>query len=59
MSDRSLPARDRHALARIHHRVQPLTYGASGLLLVLAVLSPDFRDAAVHVCQTLIAIILN
>ncbi len=59
MSTRSLPARARPSLARARHKVQTVTYVASGLLIVLAVLSPDFRHAAVHVCQSLIALILN
>ncbi len=59
MSDRSLPARQRPSLARAHHKVQLATYSISGLLVVLAILSPDFRRAAAHVFSALIALILN
>ena len=59
MPDRSLAARARLPLARIHHRIQLTTYPISGLLIVLAVLSPDFRHAAAHVISVLTSIILN
>ena len=59
MSDRSLTARARPSLAQAHHRLQLATYPISGLLVVLAILSPDVRRAAVHVFSVLISIILN
>ncbi|MBW8735022.1 MAG: hypothetical protein JF571_12100 [Asticcacaulis sp.] len=59
MPTRSLPARARPSLARAHHKVQTVTYLAAGPLVIMAVLSPDFRHAVVHVCQSLITLILN
>ena len=59
MPVRSLTARARPSLAQAHHKVQTVTYVASSLLIVLAVLSPDFARAAIHVGQSLIALILN
>jgi hypothetical protein len=59
MSDRSPTARPRPALAHIHHKAQIATYVFSGLVVVLAILSPDFARAAAAAFRAFIAIILN
>ncbi len=59
MSDRSLPARERPSLVQIRHKAQVATYAVSGFLVVLAVLSPAFAQAAVQAFRAFIAIIMN